>query len=340
MTVRPIVDLPESPIEVSASLNNGSAAWNRFRDLVAERSRWIWLAVIHRNSLVGGVILHEELGRTTRGTIARGRHLLLGRNVTIRLLPGNWGEPDVVGLAKAHREAYVAGEIVHPNLIHRVNLGEDRSRRYVIEEAIEIPTLGGPASWPEGIGEDQALPIILHTARALLAAHDQGLTHGDPSLENLGIDDGGIIKLTGLGLNAPVTEVQNPSQSFALFAAADAQKLGYTLESIVIRRPNGESCTSGLAQTVAAKLKSVGTPEGYRDLGEAVRAIETILGVTAGGLFLPKNEETKRLEAAVEQYHESPLASLRIKLILGFVGICSVFFLLFIKVGNLDSRVD
>ena len=229
----------------------------------------------------------------------------------------------------------MAGEIVHPNLIRRLDSGQDRSRRYVIEEALEGPILGQLATQIPGKPEDKPLPIILHVAQGLLAAHAQGLVHGDPSPENIAIDALGVVKLMGLGLGEPALESSEGSQPFALSAHNDAQKLGLTLEILNLRCVPDVHRTSGLAQAVADKLKAVGTPEGYRDLPEAVTAIETILGVSPGGTFLPRDDEAKRLADAVEQFHDSPLASLRFKLVLSFLGVTTLFFLLFIKVGNL-----
>jgi len=335
IAAKPVVE-PEPTAGPTKSRLDASVVLARLRAAIAERWRWAWRAISHRGSLVGGALILEELGRTSRGTVARGRRVLLGRDVLIRLLPADWGAPDLVTLAKANREAYVAGEIVHPNLIRRLDFGQDRTRRYVLEESLEGPTLDRLASRPDWEGGDASLAIILHAARGLAAAHQQGLAHGDPSPENIWLDLGGTVKLAGLGLGETTAETRDGPAPFVLSATKDAQILGLTLDSLVPSDSMSVNSSSESIRAVAAKLKATGSPEGYRDLPEAIRAMETILKITPGGTFLPRADEEKRLRDAVQLYHDSPLASVRIKLVLGFVGVCILFILLFARAGNLS----
>jgi eukaryotic-like serine/threonine-protein kinase len=301
---------------------------------LGQRLRWAWRALIDRQARIGGTLILEELGRTSRGNVARGRQVLIGRHVLIRTLPADWGGPDPITRASASRLAHVSGNLVHPNLVSRFEFGMDKGRRFVIEEALQGPTLAVVADREEWVGGDAAIAPVLHAARGLKAAHDQGLAHGDPSPDHLWLDAGGVVKLAGIGLSPTSAPASEGSEPWAITAARDVQILGTTLDTLARKRPGGDAQRPALALDVAARMKAAGTPDGYRDLGEAILALEAALGMHAGGSFLPKEGDERRLADLVAQYHEVPLAPLRSKLLLGFVAVCVGFVLLFARAGN------
>ena len=67
-------------------------------------------------------------------------------------------------------------------------------------------------------------------------------------------------------------------------------------------------------------MQAAGTADGYKDLAEAVAAMESALEVAAS-----TDIDARRLADAVARYHDVPLASLRAKLVLGFLGVCLAF---------------
>ncbi len=322
----------ESATETVASQAGFDVLLARFRQAVAERWRWFVLALTHRKSVVGGALILTEFGRTSRGTVSRGRLLMLGRDATVRLMPADWGGTDVNSMAQSERIAYVSTAISHPNLLRRLDFSHDAKRRFAIEEAVEGPTLAAYAERPEFPGGDTALPLILQAARGLNAAHAQGLPHGDPTGENLWLDRG-VVKLAGLGLAGTELAGMESADASGRYVQQDIQKLGQTL-SLLARRGKGDvSLPSGLAGAVASKLQAGGTPDGYRDLNEAIRAIETILGLMPGGGFVASQAETDRIAEAADAYQQTPLGGLRVKLAAGFVAICVLFALIFAKAG-------
>jgi MFS family permease len=319
----PTVELPVTPgpwIDARQLASKVSAA-------VAERLGWAVRAITHRRSMVGSTLILEELGRTSRGLVARGRRVLQGRDVLVRTLPADWDGSDPVSRARAYRLAHAAGEIVHPNLVRRIDFGEDRGRRYAIEEALERPALVAIGRIGEPPSDEAAIALILHAARGLQAAHDQGLAHGNPSAENIWVDAEGVVKLTGLGLAPAGLESRDGPEPFSQAASRDVHGLGLTLATLIAER-------KGRALEIAARLKSAGTGEGYGDLGQAIPAMEEALGVISGGTFLPRDDEATRLSQAVAGYHDVPLAPLRLKLILGFLAVTMGFAILFARAGN------
>lgn len=333
MTARPIEPkaptpepAPEAPAAASYPMADARRIGAQVLAAMAERAGWAWRALTHRRSNVGGALVLKELGRTSLGTVATGRRVLLGRDVLVRTLPADWAGPDPVARARAYRLAHVSAEVVHPNLLRRLDFGEDRGRRYAIEEAVEGTTLAarsGRDDWPGGIA---ALAPVLHAARGLLAAHEQGLAHGDPSAEHVWIDEGGVVNLAGIGLTSmPGSETRDGAEPFALSAARDVQSLGQTLDRLA------PAPGSPRVREIAVRMRAAGTADGFKDLAEAVRAMEAALEVPAS---VEGGEEADRFAEAVARYHDVPLASLRTKLVAGFFGVCALFVLLFASSGR------
>ena len=282
--------------------------------------------------MVGGALTLTELGRTSRGTVSRGRLILLGRDVTIRLLSADWGGTDVNSMAHSEREAYISASIIHPNLLRQIDFSHSAKRWFAIEEPVEGPTLAAFATRADFPGGDVALPFDPPGRTRAQPAHEQGLPHGDPSGENLWLDRG-VVKLAGLGLAGTGLGGREGAEAAARYAAKDIQTLGQTLDCLAGRGNPDVSRPTGLVGAVASKLKAAGTPDGYHDLPEAIRAIETILNLTPGGGFTPSTDEASCLVEAADRYHDTPLGGIRAKLAAGFVVLALLFAMISAKTG-------
>ncbi len=328
MIVGPIEPEETEPNVATDPLADARRIGARVLAAMAERAGWAWRALIHRGATVGGALLLQEGTRTSLGTVARGRQVLLGREVLVRTMPADWGGPDPAARARALRLAEVSAEVVHPNLVGRLEVGEDRGRRYAIEEAVAGPTLAAVSARDDWPGGDAALAPALHAARGLLAAHELGLAHGDPSAEHLWLDEGGVVKLGGLGLaTVPGSDTRDGAIPFALSAAEDVKILGRTLDALTRSRKVRDGAGSPGLRRVVGRMLAAGTPDGFKDLAEAIAAMESAFGLDSSGAV--GREDGARLADIFARYHDVPLAALRGKLVAGFFGVCVLFALLF-----------
>lgn len=323
----PPAPIAEAGPAAADSIEDARRVGARILAAMAERAGWAWRSLIHRGSNVGGALVLRELGRTSLGQLARGRQVLLGRDVLIRTMPADWGGPDPVARARAYRLAEISAEVIHPNLLRRLAFGEDRRRRYAIEEAAEgetLATLSARENWPGG---DAAVAPVLHAARGLLAAHEQGLTHGDPSPEHIWVDEDGTVRLAGIGLaEPPGSATRDGAEPFPLSAARDVQTLGATLDTLTLPRKEGHGRgPTPLRQTIG-RMRAAGTPDGFKDLSEAILALESCLDPRAAA---PTADDARGMGEIVGNYHDLPLKALRGKLMAGFFGVCLAFTILF-----------
>jgi serine/threonine protein kinase len=126
------------------------------------------------------------------GRLYSARDTELGRMVALRLVAcDSHGEHSI-------REAQAASSLNHPNIvtIHDV-IRKDRQTAIAME-FVEGCALSEKIGTPQPAGE--VIRWGLQIARALAAAHGQGIVHGDIKPENLILRPDGYIKVLGFGL--------------------------------------------------------------------------------------------------------------------------------------------
>ena len=229
--------------------------------------------------------------------------------------------------------AHVSAEVVHPNLVRRFDFGEDRGRTRYSDRGGPSKARHSPHRPPATIGPAAARPLapVLHAARGPPGrAQSRAYAHGDPSAEHIWIDEGGVVRLAGLGLaSMPGADTRDGAEPFALSAARDVQILGHTLDTLTHSRAADADTGSLRLREVVGRMRAAGTADGFKDLAQAIRAMESALGGSASAATDPGDVEARRLADAVARYHDVPLASLRAKLVLGFFGTCLAFAILF-----------
>lgn len=137
----------------------------------------------------GKYVLLRKIGEGGFGRVFLAIDPLLQRRVALKLLKG--GTPDDV--ARFAREARMAAELRHPNIVPVHEVGQVGRDSYIALEYIE----GAPLA-PSGLDRD--LRTALKVARALGAAHARGMIHRDVKPQNILVDAAGEPFLTDFGL--------------------------------------------------------------------------------------------------------------------------------------------
>ena len=140
------------------------------------------------------------LGRGGMGIVYLGHDTRLRRPVAIKALPPAVTHDDRMR-ARLRREAMAAGALSHPGIATVFALEEFESRLYLVQEYIPGRTLRATMKLREGrMPVTEIVSIALDVARALAAAHAQGVLHRDLKPENVLHTPDGAIKVVDFGL--------------------------------------------------------------------------------------------------------------------------------------------
>jgi hypothetical protein len=151
---------------------------------------------------VGSYVVTGPLGRGGMGEVYSGRDSVLGRNVALKFLKcgdvGSDPEGRSPGQARFIREAQAASALNHPNIVtvHEVIRSEDTFA--IVTELVEGRSLRELCGTP--LPPAQVVDIGVQIAKALAAAHANGIVHRDIKPENIMLRPDGYVKVLDFGL--------------------------------------------------------------------------------------------------------------------------------------------
>ncbi|MFM7014346.1 MAG: serine/threonine-protein kinase [Actinomycetota bacterium] len=192
------------------------------------------------------------------GEVWRAHDEVILRDVAIKILkPEYMGDPGF--LERFRVEAKHAARVDHEGIADVYDYGEGSGSAYLVMELVAGDSLARIIEKRIRLGEVEVLSIIEQTARALHAAHEDGLVHRDVKPGNLLITPSGRVKITDFGIARVADQVAltatgqvmgtvqylSPEQATGKSAtpATDIYSLGVVAyEAVTGRRPfTGES---------------------------------------------------------------------------------------------------
>jgi eukaryotic-like serine/threonine-protein kinase len=132
------------------------------------------------------------------GEVYRARDLALERDVAIKVVRSSVAH-DRKRVALLRQEALATARLNHPNIVTVYEIGEENDVLYIVSELLKGETLRSRLA-SDRVSLPLALEWAREIARALAAAHDEGVVHRDLKPENVFITADGRIKLLDFGL--------------------------------------------------------------------------------------------------------------------------------------------
>jgi eukaryotic-like serine/threonine-protein kinase len=221
--------------------------------------------------------IQRELGHGGMATVYLAHDEELGRPVAVKVLADHLAD-DEAFRARFLREARLAGQLSHPNLVRVYDAGEADGRPFIVMEYVPGRSLADVGRLPV----NRVVDLGVQACAGLQHAHDAGLVHRDVKPANLLVRDDGVLKIADFGI-ARGPESTRHTQVGTLLgtaaylapeqiagadatAASDVYSLGAVLYELLTGRP--PYTFSSLAE-LAAK-QSDGLIEPVRDVEPGV----------------------------------------------------------------------
>jgi serine/threonine-protein kinase len=149
----------------------------------------------------------DEIGHGGMAVVYRARDTRLDRLVALKVM-----HPHLQGAKEARqrfaREALTVARLHHPSILEIYDYsGEDSEISFIATELLTGPTLKVFAEQHPDIPAEIAACMAIAVARALGAAHAEGVIHRDVKPENVMLHENSSVKLTDFGI-AQLVDVQ------------------------------------------------------------------------------------------------------------------------------------
>jgi len=194
----------------------------------------------------------RKIGDGGMAFVYQARDKLLNRIVAVKVLRPEFVD-DQEFLVKFKREAEGVASLSHPNIVNVYDVGEDGKVHYIVMEYVDGQNLKEIIQDEGSLEEYTALDVAKQIARALSAAHRNGIIHRDIKPHNILISkDGRQVKVADFGIAKAVSSSTmtnmgsvigsvhyiSPEQAKGkhLTSNADLYSLGIVLYEMIIGR--------------------------------------------------------------------------------------------------------
>ncbi len=153
----------------------------------------------------GKFIIQRKISEGGMGKVYLAHHETLGMPAAVKVLPPYLTLKDRTFALRFAREARLAAQLRHPNIVRVLDSGREGDYHYLVMEYLDGPTCKqkveteGKLPWREAVG------IVRQVADGLGHAAKKGIIHRDVNPANIIIDSDGIPRITDLGLAREVS---------------------------------------------------------------------------------------------------------------------------------------
>lgn len=149
-------------------------------------------------SRLGAYEIQSPLGVGGMGEVYRATDTRLGRDVALKVLPGDMAH-DAERLGRFRREAKVLAQLDHPNIVTIYSVEESDGAHFLTMQLVEGLPLDRLIC-QNGLPVDQIVEIAEALSDALAAAHEKGIVHRDLKPANVMVTSEGRVKVLDFGL--------------------------------------------------------------------------------------------------------------------------------------------
>jgi serine/threonine-protein kinase len=153
---------------------------------------------------VAGYRIESEIGRGGMSVVYLAEHLRLRRRVALKLISSELAS-DQTFRDRFVRESQLAASLEDPNIVPIYDAGEADGVLYIAMRYVQGTDLKKLVRAEGPLGVVRAVSIMLQTARALDAAHAEGLVHRDVKPGNILLTSSDHVYLSDFGLTKRIS---------------------------------------------------------------------------------------------------------------------------------------
>jgi serine/threonine protein kinase len=175
------------------------------------------LKIVNDDAMIGRILsqrykILELIGTGGMGAVYRARHMLLDRDVAVKVLRMAIGDDEPERIRRFNQEGRVISAMHHNNIIGALDFGVDDGNVFLVMEYATGRSLAEDIAKNGRMSWSRALPIFIQICEALAYAHGKDIVHRDikPSNVMLTTDEHGkeTVKLLDFGV-AKILNAQN-----------------------------------------------------------------------------------------------------------------------------------
>jgi formylglycine-generating enzyme required for sulfatase activity/tRNA A-37 threonylcarbamoyl transferase component Bud32/dienelactone hydrolase len=233
--------------------------------------------------------IERELGSGGMATVYLAADLKHHRRVALKVLHPEMAA--ILGAERFLREIEITANLQHPHILPLFDSGEAGGFLYYVMPYVEGESLRDRLTREGRLGVEEALRITVMLARALDAAHRQGILHRDIKPENILLRDGeplladfGIAlatrvsdeRLTEVGLSLGTALYMSPEQATGE-RELDARSDVYSLACVLYEMVSGGAPHSGPTARAVITARLLGPPD-LQAISRTAPALAAVLG--------------------------------------------------------------
>lgn len=159
--------------------------------------------VLPKGCIIGGsYCIEKPLGHGGMGEVYLARHMKLDIYRAIKILLPKIAVKDPVFATRFMREAKLAIQLQHPNIINVMDAEYDErlSIYYIVMEFVDGGTVRNLIRKNGPVDEQEVLKIVLHVGEALAVGEARKIVHRDIKPDNIMLTKDNVVKLADLGI--------------------------------------------------------------------------------------------------------------------------------------------